>query len=227
MPKKEALTSNELTINLSLRAEKWFICNAYTDVKTHYDKLIDEGNDPVHDIEPLKQYMDQWDGKLFIENMQLSGSESVLEIGVGTGRLAIRVCELCRAFYGIDVSPKTIETAKKNLADSKNIHLICEDFLAWQTNARFEVVYSSLTFLHIEDKQKAIRKTHALLKENGRFVLSIEQQQGTEIDYGTRKVRTYPDTAENISKLLKTNGFAIIKQYNTEFAIIFVSEKRS
>lgn len=36
---------------------------AYSDVSTHYDKLIDEGNDPVHDSEPLKQYMDNWEGQ--------------------------------------------------------------------------------------------------------------------------------------------------------------------
>lgn len=59
----------------------------YTDVKMHYDKLIDEGNDPVHDSEPLKEYMNNWDGQQFIDDMQLSGNEAVLEIGVGTGRL--------------------------------------------------------------------------------------------------------------------------------------------
>lgn len=60
----------------------------YTDVKTHYDKLIEEGNDPIYDSDHLKKYMDKWDGLQFIEDMQLSGNETVLEIGIGTGRLA-------------------------------------------------------------------------------------------------------------------------------------------
>lgn len=34
----------------------------------HYDCLIDEGNDPVHDPAPLKDYMDKWDGDRFIED---------------------------------------------------------------------------------------------------------------------------------------------------------------
>ena len=197
----------------------------YTDVKTHYDKLIEEGNDPVHDNEILKRYMDKWDGPQFIENMRLSGIETVLEIGVGTGRLAIKVCEKCRQFYGIDISPKTIKAAKSNLPTDPSIHLICEDYLAWKTNLVFDVVYSSLTFLHIKDKQKAIDKTYSLLAEKGRFVLSIGKSEDSEIDYGTRKVRTYPDNVETIERLLKESGFAIIKQYSTEFANIFVSEK--
>lgn len=39
------------------------------DVIKHYDLLIDEGNDPVHDSEPLREYMDKWDGQAFIDKM--------------------------------------------------------------------------------------------------------------------------------------------------------------
>ncbi|MCH5191904.1 MAG: class I SAM-dependent methyltransferase [Oscillospiraceae bacterium] len=197
----------------------------YTDVKTHYDKLIAEGNDPIHDSESLKLYMDKWDGPQFIEDMQLSGNETVLEIGVGTGRLAIKTCEKCRCFYGIDISQKTIEAAKKNLPADSSIHLICDDYLTWETSLVFDVIYSSLTFLHIKDKNQAIDKTYSMLAEKGRFVLSIEKNQNSEIDYGTRKLRTYPDNADTIERLLKESGFSIIKQYSTEFADIFVSEK--
>ena len=36
-----------------------------TDVVTHYDLLIDEGNDPVNDPKSLQKYMDKWDGQPF------------------------------------------------------------------------------------------------------------------------------------------------------------------
>ena len=196
----------------------------YTDVRTHYDKLVDEGNDPVHDSEPLKKYMDKWDGQQFIDDLQLSGNEAVLEIGVGTGRLAIKVCAICREFYGIDLSSKTIEVAKNNLFQYNNIHLICDDFLEWETDAKFDVIYSSLTFLHFKDKKEAIQKTYKLLNKKGRFVLSIDKSQDDEIAYDARKVKTYPDNVDNIKKLLNDSGFVIKKQYETEFANIFVSE---
>jgi len=32
------------------------------DVITHYNLLIDEGNDPLNDPAPLRVYMDKWDG---------------------------------------------------------------------------------------------------------------------------------------------------------------------
>ena len=32
------------------------------DVIEHYNKLIDENNDPARDPKPLRDYMDKWDG---------------------------------------------------------------------------------------------------------------------------------------------------------------------
>ena len=61
-----------------------------TEVIDHYDRLIEEGNDPVGDPEPLRAYMDKWDGQPFIDALELSKDKTILEIGVGTGRLAVR-----------------------------------------------------------------------------------------------------------------------------------------
>lgn len=76
------------------------------DIARHYDKLIENNQDPVHDPEPLKKYMDKWDGQGFIDRMKLDKTKSVLEIGVGTGRLAVRIAPECRSFTGIDISEK-------------------------------------------------------------------------------------------------------------------------
>ena len=128
----------------------------------HYDLLIDEGNDPVNDPIELKEYMDQWDGKVFLEALTATKDKNVLEIGVGTGRLAVQVIPNCKQFTGIDVSSKTIIRAKEHLSTYSPI-LICEDFLSYNFSERFDVIYSSLTFLHIQEKQKALEKVFSLL----------------------------------------------------------------
>lgn len=192
---------------------------------THYDLLIDENNDPVHDPEPLRAYMDKWDGPEFIRKMNLDSTKSVLEIGVGTGRLAVRVAPLCGAFYGIDLSPKTIQRAKENLSALQNVSLICGDFMSYAFRSSFDVIYSSLTFMHIEDKQKAVTITADLLNNSGRFVLSIDKNPSEFIDAGTRKLKIYPDTADKIAGYIQAAGLTILEQYDTEFATIFVAQK--
>lgn len=194
------------------------------DVMIHYDTLIEQNNDPVHDPEPLKAYMDKWDGDFFIEKLRLEDNKNVLEIGVGTGRLAIRVAPYCYNFYGIDISPKTIKKATDNLADFNNCVLICGDFLEYNFNATFDVIYSSLTFMHIKNKLKAIQKVFSLLSKQGRFVLSIDKNQDEYIDIGVCKTKVFPDNAEHITNCLQTAGFSLIEQFETEFAYIFVAD---
>ena len=196
-----------------------------SDVVSHYDLLIDEGDDPVHDPEPLQDYMNKWDGQEFIKQMQLNSSKSVLEIGVGTGRLAVRAAPLCGEFVGIDISPKTVKRAKENLSEYKNVNIICADFLSFNFDRKFDVIYSSLTFKHIEDKQRAVNKIAGLLNGTGRFVLSIDKNSSEFIDAGTRRIRIFPDTPVEMAECIGTAGLTILKRYDTEFATIFVAQK--
>lgn len=196
------------------------------DVIQHYDLMIDENNDPVRDPEPLREYMDKWDGQKFIDSLQLTKEKSVLEIGVGTGRLAVRAAPECREFCGIDLSPKTIKRAKENLNNQTNVTLVCGNFTEYNFEHKFDVIYSSLTFMHIKDKQTAINKVKSLLNIGGRFVLSIDKNQSDIIDYGTRKIKIYPDNKEDIVKYITQSGMNLIKVFETDFAFIFIAEMK-
>ena len=189
----------------------------------HYDLLIDEDNDPVRDPEPLREYMNKWDGDGFIERMELNAEKSVLEIGVGTGRLAVRVASLCGNFCGIDLSPKTIERGRENLASFNNVNLICGDFLSYEFVEKFDVIYSSLTFMHIADKQNALCKIATLLNTDGRLVVSIDKNPSECIDIGINRIAIYPDTPDAMAEYIKSAGLDLVEQYETEFAVIFVA----
>lgn len=191
----------------------------------HYDLLIEEGNDPVHDPRPLQDYMDKWDGQDFIDKLKLDKMKAVLEIGVGTGRLAVKVVPLCGCFLGIDISSKTIDRAKENLADWDNAALLCGDFTVYDFQQTFDVIYSSLTFMHIKEKQIALNKIVRLLKNEGRFVLSIDKNQEKFIDMGSRKIPVFPDNPEDMESYIKKAGLKIIEQSETDFAHIFVAMK--
>ena len=191
----------------------------------HYDNLIDEDNDSFNDPLPLQEYMNKWDGQLFIDSMCLTKEKSVLEVGIGTGRLAARVIPCCGKFWGIDISPKTIIRAKENLSNFENIELVCADFMNYEFSEMFDVIYSSLTSMHFEDKQAFISKIASLLKEEGRFCLSIDKNHSEYIDMGNYKLRIYPDSPEEIVSCIKDTDMYIMKQFETEFAHIFVCSK--
>lgn len=197
------------------------------DVARHYDVLIDEGQDPVHDPEPLKKYMDKWDGQRFIDKLHLDKSKSVLEIGVGTGRIAVKVAPFCGRFTGIDVSEKTIALAKKNIKAGflNKTELICADFLEYDFAKNFDIIYSTLTFLHIENKQRAFNIVADILNADGIFVLSIDKNQEEYLDIGSSKLRIFPDNPEDIKSYASKSGLRLSEEFESEFAYIFVFHK--
>lgn len=194
------------------------------DVKKHYDLLIEEGNDPVEDSPLLKEYMNKWDGEQFIKSMELNSSKEVLEIGVGTGRIAQKVIPYVKKFTGIDISIKTIEKAKEHLKGD-NVELICNDFIDFKFTKKYDVIYSSLTFMHFQDKTIVLKKIKSLLKNNGIFVLSIDKNQEEYINMGIRKLKIYPSTKEEIINSFNFAKIILIDYYETEFAHIFVGKK--
>lgn len=194
-------------------------------VAEHYDLLIDERDDPVKDPPALRAYMERWDGAPFIEALCPDRADEILEIGVGTGRLAARVAPLCGGFTGIDVSPKTIARAAENLAGLQNVTLVCGDFLQFPFEKKFSAVYSSLTFLHIRAKRKAMQKAANLLNDGGRFVLSVDKNAQKFLECGERRVRLYPDDPQKTEEYLIAAGFTVTETIQTDAACIFAAVK--
>ena len=195
------------------------------DAKTHYDLLIEENNDPFRDPPALQKYMESWDGRAFLDLMELDESKAVLEIGVGTGRLAVKTAGFCRHLTGIDISPKTIARAKENLRDCQNISLVCGDFLDYPFAETFDVIYSSLTMMHFEDKRRVMGKINSLLSSKGLLCLSIDKNQSEWIDMGSRRIRVFPDTPESITAFAGQAGLKTKKINEIENAYLITIVK--
>ena len=109
----------------------------------------------------------------------------------------------------------------------RNIRLICDDFMSFEFEEQFDVIYASLTFMHIQDKLSAIQKIAALLTNNGLFVLSIDKNQSEYIDMGDRKVKIYPDNPDDIRSYLSISKLKIVNEFETDHAYVTVSTKGS
>lgn len=196
------------------------------DVIDHYDLLIEEQNDPFRDPPILQEYMSKWDGEPFLKALDLQKNKSILEIGIGTGRIADKVAPFCFHLTGIDISPKTIERAKDNLKNYSNVSFVCSDFNSYGFDETFDVIYSSLTMMHFKNKKAVIVKVDRLLNDNGIFCLSIDKNKSEYIDMGNRKVKIYPDTLDNILSLIGKTAMSVVKVIETDNAYIIVSRKQ-
>lgn len=198
----------------------------FVSAKRHYDLLIEEGNDPVLDPPELAAYMDGWDGDALFEALQIEPGHRVLEIGVGTGRLALRALKTgCAAFTGMDLSEMTLDAARRHLPDAGNILLLPGEFPKDAPEGPFDRIYSSLTFMHIPDKQAAVNRIAALLAPGGRCVLSLDKDQGSTLDMGIRQVRVFPDRPADMLLLLGKAGLDTRPAVQTERAWLVTADK--
>ncbi|MDQ0088556.1 SAM-dependent methyltransferase [Paenibacillus anaericanus] len=195
-------------------------------VLEHYELLIDEGNDPIQDPPQLQAYMNRWDGPSFFNELNPE-NKIVLEIGVGTGRIAKTVLSMgCEFLVGIDISPKTINRARSNLSSFSNIELVMTDIINYNRPNTFDLAYCVLTFLHIEDKKKALSNIYNALKDEGTFVLSVSNDDEW-IECGDRKIKLYPAGIEEYVRLFQLTGFQIqsIQETESKYATIITGKK--
>lgn len=195
-------------------------------VSRHYDLLIENGNDPVLDGKELSEYMNKWDGEEFIHLLDLDKNKTVLEIGCGTGRIAKKIVDLCKIYIGIDISQKTINVARNHFKNNTNARFVEGDFLNYDFTQMYDVICSTLTFMHIQDKEYALTKIFRLLKIGGKLVLSLDKNQQTFIDTGYSKIMVFPDTPNTICGLLRQIGFKNIDVKEIELSHIISGIKR-
>ena len=72
--------------------------------------------------------------------------------------------------------------------------------------------------MHFKDKKQVILKVAALLNDGGIFCLSIDKNQSEYIDMGTRKVKIYPDTPDNIISLIDASSMNVANVFETDNA---------
>ena len=96
---------------------------------------------------------------------------SVLEVGCGLGRLAIKLAIPNREVTGIDLSPEMIARARTDGRSTPNLMFRCGDFLEQDFSAQqFDCVISAATLHHMPDNIAVLRMVK-LLRPNGRLVI--------------------------------------------------------
>jgi ubiquinone/menaquinone biosynthesis C-methylase UbiE len=110
------------------------------------------------------------------ELLTIKNTDLILEIGTGTGELALRFSAHCRKVVAIDVSKTMISFAKMKAESQKktNIHFCNAGFLTYENyDEPFDVIVTQLALHHLPDywKMIALKRIYGMLKEGGKFYL--------------------------------------------------------
>lgn len=110
--------------------------------------------------------------------LEFSGEEVILDIGCGYGLQTMLIGKRCKKVIGIDISEKSINTAKSISHYMKrriNSEFYCEKI----ENAKFEdecfdKIFSFSVIEHISNYADVLREAHRILKKDGEMIFSVD-----------------------------------------------------
>ncbi len=110
-------------------------------------------------------------------SLGLSKKSVVLDIGCGTGGLALHLAKICKRVYAADISSAMVKTLADKIESHKldNVSAVQSGFLTYQhTGEALDAVVANVTLHHLPDfwKQIALCRLYDLCKPGGRMFLA-------------------------------------------------------
>jgi putative AdoMet-dependent methyltransferase len=215
----------------------------FTDLKEvqKYDKMMGKFRNISKEIEDIR-------------NAIVKPSSTILEIGTGTGALAVGLAKYCKKVIAIDVSPVMLEFAE-NKAESrgiKNIEFHKGGFLTYDHKGKVvDGIVSQIALHHIPDCWKfiALKRLAKILKSKGKLYLrdvvfpsnindddsyfasvvkDFGQMAGKKLEGNMARhiTREYSTVDWIMEGILKRAGFRINRKKRAGFLVCYVCTKK-
>ena len=112
-----------------------------------------------------------------IERLVLGGSEHILDLGCGDGRITAELARMVSGrVVGIDSSTSMVQLAARQFAAESNLVFKQMDATALAFNSEFDVVFSNAVLHWVRDHQTVLQGIARALKPEGKLILSMGGQ---------------------------------------------------
>ncbi len=180
-------------------------------------------------------------GRELIEMANVCDTDSILDIGCGTGKLTIELARLASkgCIVGIDPSEEMLEKAKEVSENVRNVRLMHIPAQSMDFVEEFDLMFSNSVLQWIKEQIEVIGLVYQALKKGGRIAFQLPAKNFCKelFEYTGRAIALleyenyfkdwlppwYLPAKEEYEGLLKDSGFKNINVFCRDYRIIFNS----
>jgi trans-aconitate 2-methyltransferase len=124
----------------------------------------------AHSYDALEKPQDAW-GRAVLDRLDLSGNETVLDAGCGTGAITALILERLPEgrVIGVDSSEAMIEKATEAIGSDPRVELAVGDLLGLDLSDAVDAIFSSATFHWILEHDLLFERLFAALRSGGQL----------------------------------------------------------
>lgn len=121
----------------------------------------------------------QW-AQTLIERLNLTGSEQLLDVGCGDGKITAHLAQQLPqgSVMGVDVAAEMIAYAQATYPPTTqpNLRFACQDARSLSFETQFDLIFSNAVLHWVDDHWAFLQGAHRALKPGGKLILSCGGQ---------------------------------------------------
>jgi len=180
-------------------------------------------------------------GRELIAMAGVSDTDSILDIGCGTGRLTIELARLASkgSVVGIDSSSEMLERAMEKTKSIENISLRQVSAQSMSFTDEFDLIFSNSALQWMKEQKEVMGRVYQSLKPGGRIVFQLPAKNFCRefFDYTSNAIALlhleqfyvnwkspwYFPAKEEYGTLLKDTGFGNVRVFYRDYRLVFES----
>ena len=128
------------------------------------------------DARPIPQQLSEGISAAILARVPLTGDETVLDFGAGTGLLTGRIAPKVASVLAVDVSPAMLEQLAAKPELQGKVTPICRNILESPLDHRVQLIVSAMAMHHVADTDALLRALFAHLEPGGRVPLCLHRR---------------------------------------------------